>query len=720
MSFLNADVANAVNPYLTDVGVGLVFGLGYYLIKYLYGEGQNQNIKQTKSEGKVQWDAAKTIDEFNNFIKSNEDDTKLNPFEVLDKIHKKGLSPDITTYNNLLNACFVTGNFEMADKLSEEIFDFGSPVQPDLSTFNILLKGISCKLDLLTSNEEKGKLVVLMDKIFEDIKKVSNCKPNDVTINTALDILIKAGEIKRAWELFDNMKELYEIEPDKYSYSTIIKALKYELDPSKLERAFGILEYLKNKTGTVSNDEIIFNCLIDVCLKLNLMDKAETVFREMKEIGVAPSKITYAIMIKGYGQIYNLNKAFEIFEEMKTAGIPANEIIYGCLLNACVRCSNIEKLTFVYKEMIEHNLDMNIVLYTTLIKAYTKVKNIKLALDVYQTMLNDKKVSPNIVIHNAMLDCCVECNDIARMNEIYEKVKERFIEDENNNPQPDLITYSTVIKGYARAKDMDKVFDIYQFLRSRNDFQLDEVIYNSILDGCAKTNNLDKALSVYEDMRNSNVKRSNVTYSILVKLYANAKMEDKALQILDEMIANNIKPGIIVYTCLIQTCLRSKRFEQAIKLFEDMKKNELKPDHVLYNTIVNGCLYNQQWDLACQYTLESFDMNVKIADDIYKNVLDKLTAHYCKMNTKSKCDYATRIIKELKDRGIDMVDETYERVAKMIYKNQGVKINLNTSSQNNTEGRQYKTYNNFNNFGTGNKRDSNKDELKWQRKNNKN
>jgi len=166
---------------------------------------------------------------------------------------------------------------------------------------------------------------------------------------------------------------------------------------------------------------------------------------------------------------------------------------------------------------------MNIVLYTTLIKAYTKVRNLKLVLEVYENMLKDEKVSPNIVIHNAMLDCCVECNDIYKMNEIYEQIKQKAINDENT-PQPDLITYSTVIKGYARAKDMDKVFDIYAFLTSSNsNFEMDEVIYNSILDGCAKTNNLERALSVYEDMRKGNCNRSNVTYSILVKLYANAK-----------------------------------------------------------------------------------------------------------------------------------------------------------------------------------------------------
>jgi len=726
MNFLNADVANAVNPYLTDVGVGLVFGLGYYLIKYLYGDNQNSKDKKTNTDslGKslIQWENLKSVEDFNHLIKVNEADAKMNPFEVLDKINKMQLTPDINTFNNLLNACFASGNYESADKLIEEMFDFASPIQPDLSTFNIRLKGVSCRLDSAVTSELKDELIAIMDKIMEELVK-SSIKPNDISINTMLDILIKAGKIKRAWELFDSMLEKYEIEPDKYSYSTIIKALRYELDESKLERAFGIIEYLKNKKCS-NNDEIIFNCLIDVCIKLNLIDKADKVFREMKEIGIAPSKITYAIMIKGYGQVYQLDKAFQIFEEMKSQNIPANEIIYGCLLNACVRCSKIDKVTEVYEEMKKLQLDMNIVLYTTLIKAYTKVKNITSALSVYEEMLNDKAVSPNIVTHNAMLDCCVECNEIGKMSEIYDNIKTRAINEENQ-PQPDLITYSTVIKGYARAKDMEKVFNIYHFLTtSENNFQLDEVIYNSILDGCAKTSNLERALLVYGEMVKKEVKRSNVTYSILVKLYANSKMEDQALKILEEMVEKNIKPGIIVYTCLIQTCLRSKRFERAISLFENLKSDGLKPDHVLYNTIVNGCLFNQKWDMACKYTLESFVMNVKMAYDIYRNVLEKLTYNYCSLRTNQKCEYATKILKELKLRGINVEDETYEKVARMIYKNQGVKIESNVHHQSDNQSGNYygngKKYNSgYNQYPDSNKRDLNKDQLKFQRKNNK-
>jgi pentatricopeptide repeat protein len=707
-SYSNADFGNVVNPYLTDVGVSVVFGLGYYLIKYLYGDNnQKSDQKQLKETSTVCWDKAKTIEEFNNLIKQNEDDSKLNHIQILDKIVKKGLSADINTYNFLLNSCYITQNFEVAEKIVDEVMDSTSPVSPDLSTYNILLKGISCKLDQLQleiGNERKSELIKRMDKLFEELLKKTDMKPNDVTINTILDILIKSGEIKRAWDLFDKMKTTYGVDPDKYSYSTIIKALKYDLDPSKLEKAFGILEFLKKEGNTV-NDEIIFNCLLDVCVRLGKIDKAEKVFTEMKESKFAPSRITYAIMIKGFGQIYQLDKAFSVFEEMLKSNIEPNDIVYGVLLNSAVRCSNINKVTEIYKDILSRNVEMNVVLFTTLIKAYTKVRDLKSALNVYQTMMNDDKIEKNIIVHNAMLDCCVECKDTAQMKNIYDQIKAKCSENENN-PQPDLITFSTVIKGYCRNKEIEEAFKVYEYLKKRSDFKIDEVVYNSILDGCAKTNNLEKAILIDNDMKLNNVERSNVTYSILIKLYSNSRQEEKALNLHNEMIKKNIKPGLIVYTCLIQTCLKSKKFEKAIELFEMMKNQGLSPDHVLYNIVVNGCLYHSRWEQACRYTLETFKVNIKIADDIYRNVIDKLCSKYCNMQVNKKCDYLAQIIKELKDHCVEVDYDVVSVAAKLIYKTQGKKISFSPMKS--------QTATNFNRYQ---KNDNNKDQLNSYRKN---
>jgi pentatricopeptide repeat protein len=48
----------------------------------------------------------------------------------------------------------------------------------------------------------------------------------------------------------------------------------------------------------------------------------------------------------------------------------------------------------------------------------------------------------------------------------------------------------------------------------------DEVLYNSLLDGCCKANEIEMASKVYNNMRALQIKPSNVTYSILVKIYS--------------------------------------------------------------------------------------------------------------------------------------------------------------------------------------------------------
>ena len=677
MSLINVDSNNSnntPNSYLTDVGVGVVFGLGYYLIKYLYGDSNSSDQKDSKASQNMCWTSAKTIEEFNTLIKSFEG-KGLNAFDVLDKINKKGISPNIMTYNNLLNLSYINSSFETADKLIEEVFDITGPVQPDLTTFNILLKGISYRMGS-ASNDEKIELLKKMNNMLADLQKSKEFKPNDITINTTLDILIKAGQISKAWELFDNMKSLYGLSPDKYSYSTILKALKYELDITKLDKAFGILNYLKVNKNIGPQDEIIFNSLIDVCFKLNQFEKAERVFNDMKELRVEPGRITYALMIKGYGQIYKLETSLYYYGLLKASRLTSNEIIYGCILNACVQSKNIRKLTEVYNEMkSDPNVKMNIILYTILIKAFGKSKNLQKSLELYNDFLTNTKISEqNISVYNAMLDACVECEQVSKMKEIYEKIREIAIENEDNAPQPDLITYSTVIKGYSRAKDMDSVYKLYEYLVKRKDFTLDEVVYNSILDGCAKTNSLSQAKKIYNDMKELNIKRSNVTYSILVKLYSNAKEFDSAFDLLKEMKENGVKPGLIVYTCLIQAAIKCNDFDRSVNLFEMMKKDNLQLDQVIYNIIINNCMYNYQWDLACKYTLESFDNNIKIADDMYRILLENLTSKFCSLRRNIKSEYISKILRLLKEKNVHLDNEIYQITAKFFYKIQAKQI----------------------------------------------
>merc|ERR1719389_644090 len=87
----------------------------------------------------------------------------------------------------------------------------------------------------------------------------------------------------------------------------------------------------------------------------------------------------------------------------------------------------------------------------------------------------------------------------------------------SSSVEPDIITYSTIIKGYCQEGDVERAFHVLEEMKNDDKFQPDEIMYNSILDGCAKQHRVEQALNVLEEMRKVGIAPSNYTLSILVK-----------------------------------------------------------------------------------------------------------------------------------------------------------------------------------------------------------
>merc|ERR1719313_1683504 len=110
-----------------------------------------------------------------------------------------------------------------------------------------------------------------------------------------------------------------------------------------------------------------------------------------------------------------------------------------------------------------------------------------------------------------MLNALVRCGDLRRLPQLLEDMR-------SASPQiePDMITYSTIMKGYCSSGDLDKSLALLQDMGE--EFSPDEVMYNSLLEGCAKQQRLDDALMLLERMKTADIPPSNYTLSIMTKL----------------------------------------------------------------------------------------------------------------------------------------------------------------------------------------------------------
>jgi len=86
------------------------------------------------------------------------------------------------------------------------------------------------------------------------------------------------------------------------------------------------------------------------------------------------------------------------------------------------------------------------------------------------------------------------------------------------NVTPDLITYSTLIKGHCARGDLEQGLQLLSLMQRRG-IKPDAILFNSILDGCAHKQMRTLTEKVLQDMEAASIAPSNFTLSILVKLY---------------------------------------------------------------------------------------------------------------------------------------------------------------------------------------------------------
>merc|ERR1719375_271161 len=207
-----------------------------------------------------------------------------------------------------------------------------------------------------------------------------------------------------------------------------------------------------------------------------------------------------------------------------------------------------------------------------------------------------------------MFDACACCGTMDRVPQLLEEMK-------NNKAEPDIITYSTLVKGFCLSGDLDRAFRVLEEMEGDGKFAPDEIMYNSLLDGCAKLHRVEDAQNLLEDMQENGVHPSNYTLSILVKLFGRTRRLNQAFKIVDQISSQNgLRPNIHVYTCLMQACIQNRQIDRALTLHDTMvSEGGVEADEKCYSVLVRGCLQASRPDKAattirCAYGLSGHDM----------------------------------------------------------------------------------------------------------------
>jgi len=498
-------------------------------------------------------------------------------FAVLKRLKASGLRLDVGAYNCVLDVCASTGDMEGALELVQEMRQVGTL---DIITYNTLLKGYCSKKDTRSAKA----LLVEMTREGQE--------PNDISYNLLLNAAVSSGDFQEAWNTVEVMQQKGFV--DHYTVSIMMKVMKKAHNGKHLKRA---LELLSSTGIKVCSDEVLLNTVVEACTRNKDHYHLKLILDEFTASGLRPSVSTYGSLIKAAGVLKQVNRCWELWREaVDDRKLDPSEIATGCMLDALVCNGCLEDAVTLFDQW-KTRWTPNNVMYSTLAKGFATASQSARAMDLWHDM-RSRGITLNTIVCNALIDAQARCGCIDEITQIVSAM-------EKEGCKPDVITFSTIMKGYCVKGDLDKAYDVFRSTQ-KSGLVTDSIIYNTLLEGCARHNRPDLADHLVGDMEKNKIAPSNFTLGILVKMYGRQHQLDKAFSIAESLSARHgFETNFQVKTGLIAACINNRAVDRALEVFKQLKAQN-GADFKAYGVIIAGCVRYRRFVEAVRLVEEAY------------------------------------------------------------------------------------------------------------------
>jgi pentatricopeptide repeat protein len=447
----------------------------------------------------------------------------------------------------------------------EQAFEAGVA---DTVTYNTIIK-----MHLLAGDRKEARTAV-------ELMKKAGLQPNCVTFNELLDACVKTHP-QEAWMILDEM-DACGVKPNHITCSILLKTIDSTSVATNVERILKVLDSMIEEM-----DEVLLSSVVEACIRVGRVDLLMPYLKRQgsaRRIQVRGPH-TYGSIIRAYGFVNDIDGAWDTWREMRTRHIVPTSVTLGCMVEAVVSNGDPEAGYALIQEMLNDEQCcsiVNAVIYCSVVKGFSHQKKFDRVWATYQEMLK-QKVQFSIVTFNTLVDASSRGGEMNRIRGLLQSMQDQGIE-------PNLITYSAILKGYCQENRLDEAFELMEGMVQTTKYKPDEIMYNTLLDGCARQGLYERGIKLLSEMEKV-VRPSNYTLSVLVKMASRGKRLDEAFQLTERISAKyRFKLNIHVYSNLIQACIHNKDLRRAFEVLERLAKERVRPDVRTYSLLLKGAV----------------------------------------------------------------------------------------------------------------------------------
>ncbi|KAI5072958.1 hypothetical protein GOP47_0013064 [Adiantum capillus-veneris] len=474
-------------------------------------------------------------------------------------IGKKILKYDVNVGNALVDMYAKCGYLVKAQQVFDEL-----PVR-NIITWNSLITGysdhdhgeevLSCYKEMhhqgaipdavtfVCSLKACGKLEAVDEgrEMYAEVARRGFAEENQAIGVALVDMYAKCGSLVKAHEVFDKLQERDMVAwtalisgYSKHEYGeealrcfeqmqlegfscdavTLLCSLKACGSSGAEEQAGGLHAEIARQ-GLLDSDLNVGNALIDMYSKLGLLPKAQEVFDKLPYHDV----VSWTALIAGYAKHAQGKEALKCYEEMQLERFSPDAATYVCILNACACIGAIEQGKEVHAQLGRNGF-----------------------------------LEKDLNVGNALIDMYAKCGLLEKAREVFDNLQVR-----------DVVSWTTLIVGYAKLGESADVFSIFQKMITEGE-KPDLVTFTSLMSACSHTGLVESGQVWYEVMSKDYGISPTVQHLFsMVDLLSRAGYLDRAIAMVKDMQPDT---NHVLWHSLLTACQKWGNVDIAAKAFE--------------------------------------------------------------------------------------------------------------------------------------------------------
>jgi len=242
-------------------------------------------------------------------------------FEYVNELERAGVPANVVTYTALVSAYIHVGEVAKAWFLFRGMRRVN--LDPDSGTFTVMISGLARRGDARSVDAAKG--------LYDEMRTLGLEMPEE-TYNSMMDGYVRIGDMEGAERIFRELEG--STTPTVVSFTTLLHGYGRAKDMVAAKSIFRQM-----RVRGIKPDRVALNTFLSACIRCGDMTLAYRVFEEMQRTGgsVAPNVVTYGALILGQATDNNPEEAWKLFEDMKEAGIAPSKLLLSRLFTACIR-----------------------------------------------------------------------------------------------------------------------------------------------------------------------------------------------------------------------------------------------------------------------------------------------------------------------------------------------------------------------------------------------